>query len=349
MSAVALWPRVGLPRTRPAAAANMARNSLRSQERADEWVGARRAAWMFLERHVPTCSQVAVIGAGNGDDLPLEQIARRCSTLSLIDVDAAALRRAVRRLPVELQRRTAVHRCDVTDGAADEIVSAVLRRRRRGVVPAPRREIVREQRPGVVPARWPRVVPARWPGVVPARWPRVVPARWPRVVPAQWPRVVPAQRPQLPGGPYDVVIGDLLYSQLLYPALLDAGVCGPRLRRALELHAPALTDALVARMHASTTPEGVIVHLHDTAGWWDGHRQPTPIARILAAGRSEEALDLSDACRKPLGADPRRSAQRLGAQIVDTAFWEWPFKPRVSYLVCASAAKHGPDVTTETC
>jgi len=156
-------------------------------------------------------------------------------------------------------------------------------------------------------------------------------------------------RPRLPGreprqlgsGEYDVVIGDLLYSQLLYPALLDAGVSSARTRQALDRFGPDLTDALVSRMHVSTTSGGRVVHLHDAVGWWDRHPQPIALAEILAQERLDGALAQISACRQPLGSDPRQSAQRLGAAVIETALWEWPFAADASYLVCATVTERG--------
>lgn len=62
----------------------------------------------------------------------------------------------------------------------------------------------------------------------------------------------------LPGAPYNLVIGDLLYSQLLYPAMLDLGVPDPRRRSVLDRYGPALVRGVVARLHASA-PYGVPV------------------------------------------------------------------------------------------
>jgi len=142
-------------------------------------------------------------------------------------------------------------------------------------------------------------------------------------------------------GEYHVVIGDLLYSQLLYPALLDASVPGNWTRDALALHGPALTHAVVSRMHASATDDGRIIHLHDVVGWWDGHPQPVSVEEILAQERLGDAFALISLCRQPVGTDPRASALRLGARVIDTALWEWPFASDARYLVCATVTERG--------
>lgn len=267
-------------RSRPAAAANLARNELRKPERSQTWEAARDAARRLLGRHVPERARVAVLGAGNGDDLPLEWLASRAGELALLDLDARALRGAVGRLPPPLRSRVRIHRCEVTAGAADRITRAVREDRR--------------------------------------------------------PRNPQVPRGPLAGGGYDVVIGDLLYSQLLYPGLLDAGISGARTGRALARYSPDLTDGVVARMQASAAPGGRVIHLHDMVGWWEGHPQPVALGEILGAERPEDALALAALCRCPLETDPHRSVQRLGTLILDTALWEWPFAPGASYLIRAT-------------
>src|SRR6202000_350068 len=79
----------------------------------------------------------------------------------------------------------------------------------------------------------------------------------------------------LPGAPYDLIIGDLFYSQLLYPALVDLEVDADRRAETLVRHAPSLTRAVVARLHASAPR---VVHVHDPIAWWDGHGQPVTFA-----------------------------------------------------------------------
>jgi hypothetical protein len=108
---------------------------------------------------------VAVIGAGNADDLPLKRLAERAGRVDLLDVDPDAPRYARSRLPRALRRRIATRPLDVTTGAADRITRAA--------------------RDATTPVR--------------------------------------PTPPITPVGPlaYDVIVGDLLYSQLLAPALGD--------------------------------------------------------------------------------------------------------------------------------
>jgi hypothetical protein len=91
-------------RGRPATAANIARNALGADcERARRWAVARESAWCLLERHVGRDARVAVLGAGNGHDLPLERLAARVARLDLFDLDLGALRRARRGCAPEIR------------------------------------------------------------------------------------------------------------------------------------------------------------------------------------------------------------------------------------------------------
>jgi hypothetical protein len=122
---------------------------------------------------------------------------------------------------------------------------------------------------------------------------------------------------RLPGSPYDLVIGDLLYSQLLYPALLDRRA--PDLAQRLRTSGAALTRAVVTALHDSAT---TVLHIHDALGWWDGHTQPFTL---------EEAIAHPGLIAKGFGpkeADPRPWVPT----IVATHHWRWPFKPGVDYL-----------------
>ncbi len=143
----------------------------------------------------------------------------------------------------------------------------------------------------------------------------------------------------LSGAPYDVVIGDLFYTQLLYPALVDAGLSDPAIDAALRRDGQVVTDAVVSSLHASA-PNGAVVHLHDLIGWWAGHEQPFLPEEIvdLARGNVDSALVLAEQGHRPLGCDVRRAVSAAGAQIVDTEMWLWPFSPGVDYLVCATVA-----------
>jgi hypothetical protein len=152
---------------------------------------------------------------------------------------------------------------------------------------------------------------------------------------------VPAQADvaePLGGAPYDVVVGDLLYTQLLHPSLTAAGLPAPRLDAAMLTHAQRLTDLAVARMHASLAPGGVAVHVHDVLGWWAGHQQPATLAEALRMAPSR-ALRAAARANGPRGADLPGAIRRVGAVTVATALWRWPFAPGVDYLVAAFVAR----------
>jgi hypothetical protein len=101
--------------------ANTRRNAAGGPGRARRWRPARASAWALLERHIATGAAVAVIGAGNGHDLPLVRLGRRAGRLDLIDLDARALRRTRRRLRLAGVRAHTVAE-DVTAGRAEAIV-----------------------------------------------------------------------------------------------------------------------------------------------------------------------------------------------------------------------------------
>ena len=142
----------------------------------------------------------------------------------------------------------------------------------------------------------------------------------------------------LPGAPYDLVIGDLFYSQLLYPALLDLGVEPAARDEVLAQHGPSLTRDVVARLHASAPR---VVHVHDPIAWWDGHEQPVSLEEILAAYKvdgPDAALALAARGIGPHESDPRAALAELGLIPTATALWRWPFAPGVDYLACATSA-----------
>lgn len=270
---------------RPAADANAARNARRERGRRARWAPARDALWALLDDALHPGARVAVVGAGNGDDLPLGRIAAAAERVTLLDIDAGTAGRARGRVRRGLRRRIRVLEHDVTGGAADRIVEGA-----RGA-------------PGA----------------------------------AASPAAPPVGEP-LPGGPYDLVLGDLLYSQLLYPALLDAGVSAERRRATLRRDGAALTAAVVARLHASAP---VVVHLHDLACWGNGYPQPVELGAILGAataGDPDGALTLAAGTKGPREADPQPAVAALGAPVLDTRLWRWPFVEGVDYLVVATVA-----------
>lgn len=272
----------------PARAANIARNAQGTWLRAARWRPARAALWQLLDRHVQLGDRIAIVGAGNGDTVPLRQLGQRAGRVDLIDLDAAALMRARRRL---ITRRNMLNMIveDVTFGHADAIAQATIHD-----APPPRDPSSRD---------------------------------------------IP--------GTYDVVIADLLFTQLLYPALSDADLSGAVIDNALQTHGQPLTNAVVKWLHASA-PHGLVVHIHDLLGWWPGHPQPFTLQHILTVADHDvaAALDLARDGKVPYGCDPREGCAALGAEIIDTALWRWPFAPHVDYLTCATVARtNSPDMS----
>jgi hypothetical protein len=134
---------------------------------------------------------------------------------------------------------------------------------------------------------------------------------------------------------HDVAIGDLLYTQLLYPGLVDAGVPAARRAAVLAEQGQALTDLAVARLHASAP---VVVHVHDALGWWPGHGQPRTLQALLRLSPSRALRAIRDA-NEPRGCDVRAAIGRAGATVEQTALWRWPFRTGVDYLVVATVAR----------
>ena len=258
----------------PTTAVNARNNHRAPVDRATRWRSVRDELWTILDPRVAPGARVAIVGAGNADDLPLTRLAARAGEIALVDIDGDAARRAVRREPRRLRGRIAVVDEDVTDGAADRIVAAALR----GIEPDP-------------------------------------------------PMLAP--RPLANGG-HDVVVGDLLYSQLLYPALAQAGVPGEVRARVLRAQGQALTQAVVAKLQRSA---GAVVHLHDVAGWWAGHPQPATLRAVLWDRRGPAAA--ARVLRGPRGCDLPAAVAAVGATVEAERWWHWPFAPGVSYLVQA--------------
>jgi hypothetical protein len=294
----------------PCRVANASRNAEAEFGRRRRWAPARAALWDFVEPWIEDRARVAIVGAGNGDDLPLRRIARRAGSVTLIDLDPLAARRARQRLGRAERAKVDVIGHDVTEGAADAIVLTALTAANETKAAPPSVD---------------------WAGDVERG----------ASVTADLPHLAAGPdgegRP-LPGAPYDLVLGDLFYSQLLYPALVDLGVDPYRRTETLVRHAPPLTRAVVARLHASAPR---VVHVHDPIAWWDGHEQPVTLEEILAAVTGpdpEAALALAIRGVGPHESDPRAALVDLGLSPTATALWRWPFAPGVDYMACATLA-----------
>jgi hypothetical protein len=307
----------------PSRVANASRNAQAGFDRHRRWAPARDALWKFLAPHLEETTRVAIVGAGNGDDLPLRRITRRAGAVTLIDLDPSAPRGARRRLGRAERRKVVVIGHDVTDGEADAVILSTLDELSGSDADAAV-QATRDEEQGASRAVGLPHPPCKSGGE----------GRPPSTPP----------RDPLPGAPYDLVIGDLFYSQLLYPALLDLGVDPVHRDNVLAAHAPSLTHAVVARLHASAPR---VVHLHDPLAWWDGHEQPVSLDEILtcaAADGPDAALALATRGNGPRESDPRSALRDLGLTPTATALWRWPFAPGVDYLVCAtlaSAAQEG--------
>jgi hypothetical protein len=266
--------------TRIALEANATNNARGDAARHRSWRQARTATWALLDDLVEPGARVAVVGAGNGDDVPLAELARRAGRVDLIDVDLRALRRAKARVPLTRRGRVHMLEADLTGGAADAIAGPALGR---AAAPSP-------------------------------------------------PPEVPAE--PVGDAPYDVVVCDLVLTQLLYPALRGGDLHGGEIDAVLLRDGQRLTDGVVARLHAAA-PGGTVVILHDLLGWWEGHPQPfTPQELVFRAERDPaSALALARRGNLPYGCDPWLATRRAGAQVVTTTAWRWPFADRAEYVV----------------
>ena len=267
----------------PATTANIARNARGGSDRRARWEPARDALWQLLEPHLAGKPSIAVVGAGNADDLPLARIAERAREVVLIDLDMPAGRAALRRLRRPLRRRIKVVEHDITVGACDQIAAAA------GYGRLPHAPFIPET--------------------------------------------------PLPGAPYDLVVGDLFYSQLLYPALLDLAVPDARRQAFQARYGAMLVRGAVARLHVSA-PYGRVVHIHDPLAWLPGRPQPVALPEILNAARHDvdAALRLAACGHGPVESDPRRALQSFHIPIRTTALWRWPFAAGADYLACATLA-----------
>jgi hypothetical protein len=270
----------------PASRANARRNARATAARIERWRPARDALWRLLDAYVREGARVAVVGAGNGHDVPLARLAARASCVDLVDLDASAARSARTRLSPDLRGRVVVVQQDVTAGVADRLARAAAR--------------------------------------------------------GELPDAQEAPPEPLGSGDYDVVVGDLLYSQLLYPALRDSALQPERIGVVLARIDRPLVTSVVRRLHASARG-GIVVHVHDPLGWWAGHPQRVTLEEILEAAEvgTDAALDLVARGRGPSACDPRAIALELGCELVETAFWRWPFQQGVDYLVCATVTRPG--------
>lgn len=150
------------------------------------------------------------------------------------------------------------------------------------------------------------------------------------------PDALPLPYGPLGTGEYDLVVGDMLYTQLLHAGLIALGVVGERQHELMRRYDPHFTSSLVQRIQASLRVGGHAVHVHDLACWATGHDQPLTIEEVL-----EDPFWTWTRLRRHDNCDPHLALGRLGADVVDSAWWRWPFEPNKTFLVRATVTRAG--------
>lgn len=150
------------------------------------------------------------------------------------------------------------------------------------------------------------------------------------------PDALPLPYGPLGTGDYDLVVGDMLYTQLLHAGLIALGVFGDRQHELMRRYDPHFTNALVQRIQASLRPGGYAIHVHDLACWASGHDQPLRIDEVL-----EDPFWTWTQLRRHDNCDPHLALGRIGVEVVDSAWWQWPFEPNKTFLVRATVARAG--------
>jgi len=302
----------------PTALANANNNAKSTAARRRRWRGVRAEAWALLDGVVADGARVAIVGAGNGDDLPLGRLARRARRVDLIDLDATAATAARARVRGVARRRVRVLEGDATAGEADAVIAAA--RGGAAGAHAPRGAAGGGATGGGAAGRG-----AAGGGAAGDRAPLGAAAA-------------------LGEGPYDVVVLDLVLTQLLYPALKGT-MGGKAIDAVLLRHGQRVVDAVVARAWAATREGGAVVVLHDLLGWWEGHEQPFSIERLLGLA-PPEALALAQQGSLPYGCDPWVATRRAGAEVAVTRTWRWPFAPGADYAVFGLVTRRRPAAAT---
>ncbi|MBC7645298.1 MAG: class I SAM-dependent methyltransferase [Thermoleophilia bacterium] len=264
-----------------ALSANTSNNAQYQNLRLKRWAGVRDELWQLIAPYLEADARVLIVGAGNGDDLPLRRIAARTRELVLADIDRAAAERAQQRLARRMRSRVTFQDEDMTAGGAQAIVTALT-----GGAAAP---ATLELPDGVIA-----------------------------------------------GGGFDLVLGDMLYTQLLQPALIKLQLTASDRTKYMRRYDPQLTTSLVQRLQRSTSASGVAIHVHDLACWSATHTQPMPLDEaLLNADTNWARLMRHDAC------DPQLTLERLAVRTIDRAWWRWPFEPNKQFLVRACVAPGG--------
>lgn len=148
------------------------------------------------------------------------------------------------------------------------------------------------------------------------------------------PEALPLPYDALGSGDYDLVVGDMLYTQLLHAGLIALGVAGARQHELMRRYDPHLTGALVQRIQASIASTGHAVHVHDLACWAEGHTQPLTLDEVL-----EDPFWTWTRLLRHDNCDPHLALGKIGADIVDSAWWPWPFEPNKQFIVRATVVR----------
>ena len=150
------------------------------------------------------------------------------------------------------------------------------------------------------------------------------------------PDSLPLPYDALGDGGYDLVVGDMLYTQLLHAGLIALEVFGERQHELMRRYDPPLVNALVQRIQASLAPGGHAVHVHDVACWSTGHDQPMELEEAL-----EDPFWMWTKLRRHDDCDPHLVLGRMGADVIESTWWGWPFEPNKRFLVRATVVRAG--------
>lgn len=151
---------------------------------------------------------------------------------------------------------------------------------------------------------------------------------------APLPESLPLPYGPLGSGEYDLVVGDMLYTQLLHAGLIALGIEGTRQLELMRRYDPPLVRALVQRIEASVRSGGHAVHIHDLACWASNHAQPRTLDEVF-----EDPDHRWRELRRHDNCDPHLMLHKLGASIVQHAWWRWPFEPNKQFLVRATVSR----------
>jgi hypothetical protein len=121
----------------PALDANIWSNSQAPGDTRQRWQPCADALWQVIEPLIPPGGTIAVVGAGNCYDLPMRRLASVAGQIDLVDIDAAAMQRAVNGLPAALAERFRLVVEDLTGGAADQVIAAARSHRTPGELTPP--------------------------------------------------------------------------------------------------------------------------------------------------------------------------------------------------------------------